>query len=137
MKHLLVLGSFAVLLVGLAGCASSGQQSSGNPQFTDLGSSPKSGLAATDGKSTDLPARLKPVTLTNLLSSDLLKPVEGLFTLGPGDSLEIEILGNAGSRTTVIVGPDGKIYYNLLPGIDIWGLTIEQARALLERELSK
>src|SRR5207245_5284512 len=31
----------------------------------------------------------------------------------------------------------GKLYFNLLPGIDVWGLTLPQAKAALERELSK
>jgi polysaccharide export outer membrane protein len=45
--------------------------------------------------------------------------------------------GNAASRATVTVGLDGKIYYSLLPGIDVMGLTVDQARARVEAELSK
>jgi len=40
---------------------------------------------------------LTAVTLTNQLSPDLLRPTESIFTLGPGDSVEIEILGNQAS----------------------------------------
>jgi protein involved in polysaccharide export with SLBB domain len=36
-----------------------------------------------------------------------------------------------------MVAPDGKIYFNLLPGVDVWGLTLAQAKARLEDELSK
>ena len=77
------------------------------------------------------------LTVTNRVDPAMLRPDNQLFTLGPGDSLEIEILGTAASRATTTVGPDGKIYFYLLPGLDVWGLTLEQARDLLERELGK
>lgn len=71
------------------------------------------------------------------LTPEMLRPASIPFTLGPGDSLEIEIIGNPNSRAIAPVGLDGKIYYNLLPGLDVWGLTLDQTRALLEKELSK
>jgi polysaccharide biosynthesis/export protein len=80
---------------------------------------------------------LTAVALTNQLNPDLLRPVANAFTLGPGDSVEIEILGNPASRALTLVGPDGKIYFSLLPGLDVWGLTLLQVRDLLERELGK
>jgi polysaccharide biosynthesis/export protein len=76
-------------------------------------------------------------TLTNQLAPELLRPGTGLFTLGPGDRLEIETLGNPASRALTVVGPDGKIYYSLLPGLDVWGMTLPQTRDLLEKELGK
>jgi polysaccharide biosynthesis/export protein len=80
---------------------------------------------------------LATVTLTNQQNPDLLRPAENLFTLGPGDSVEIEVAGTATSRAVTLVGPDGKIYYYLLPGLDVWGLTLKQTRDLLEKELAK
>jgi polysaccharide export outer membrane protein len=77
------------------------------------------------------------VKVSNHLPADLLKPSDALFTLGPGDSLEIEIVGNPLSRVVTPVGLDGKIYFHLLPGLDVWGLTLEQTREILERELDK
>src|SRR5207237_2474516 len=71
----------------------------------------------------------------NRLNADLLSPPTDSFTLGPGDRLEIEIIGDPSSRSTVIVGPDGKIYFYLLPGQDVWGLTLGQTKSLLERQL--
>jgi polysaccharide export outer membrane protein len=53
------------------------------------------------------------------------------FTLGPGDKMEIEFMGDLTSRTSVEVGPDGKIYFYLLPGIDVWGLTLPEAKDLI------
>jgi protein involved in polysaccharide export with SLBB domain len=65
-----------------------------------------------------------------------LKPSPDLFTLGPGDRLEIEVLGDPASRAITIVAPDGKLYFNFLEGIDVWGATIAQAKALLENQLA-
>jgi protein involved in polysaccharide export with SLBB domain len=80
---------------------------------------------------------LQQVSLTRKIDPAWLKPPSDLFTLGPGDHVEIEILGDPASRTLTIVGPDGKIYFNLLQGIDVWGATLSQAKAILEAELSK
>ena len=77
------------------------------------------------------------VTLTNALDPALLKPSQSLFTLGPGDAIDIELWSNPLSRAQTLVGPDGKIYYNLLPGLDVWGLTLQQTTDLLDRELAK
>jgi polysaccharide biosynthesis/export protein len=77
------------------------------------------------------------VVLTNMVAPELLKADDALFTLGPGDRLELQILGSPTTRTTTSVGPDGKIYFHLLPGMDVWGLTLQQAREQMERELAK
>lgn len=80
---------------------------------------------------------LNTVTFTNHIDPALLQPPDELFTLGPGDKLEIELIGEPLSRTETVVGPDGKIYFELLSGIDVWGQTLAQARAQIEGELSK
>jgi protein involved in polysaccharide export with SLBB domain len=67
----------------------------------------------------------------------LLNAPTNFFTLGPGDKLDIEMADETNSLTTTIVGPDGKIYFNLLPGLDVWGLTLGQTREMLEHELAK
>src|SRR5262245_319172 len=77
------------------------------------------------------------LAITNGIDPAWLKPSLELFTLGPGDRLEIELLGEPTSRTTTVVAPDGKIYFNLLPGIDVWGLTLSQAKGRIESELAK
>ncbi|MEO7297476.1 MAG: polysaccharide biosynthesis/export family protein, partial [Verrucomicrobiota bacterium] len=74
---------------------------------------------------------------TNRFDAALLQPSPELFTLGPGDRVEIELLDDLGSRTTSTVGPDGKLYFNLLPGLDVWGLTLTQTKELLEQEFAK
>ena len=89
-----------------------------------------------------LPATNNPATVTNAalkneLAADLLQPSRTPFTLGPGDAIEVEIIGNATSRALTVVGLDGKIYFSLLPGLDVWGLTLQQTQETLEKELSK
>ena len=59
------------------------------------------------------------------------------FRLGPGDRVDLEVLGRAGSRGSTFVCPDGKIYYDLLPGVDVWGVTLAESKEVLERELAK
>ncbi len=74
---------------------------------------------------------------TNQLDASLLRPTTAPFTLGPGDRLEIETLGHPETRAVTFVGPDGKLYYYLAPGLNVWGLTLGQTTDLLEKELAK
>lgn len=75
--------------------------------------------------------------LTNQIRSEWLKPPRELFQLGPGDVVEIETLGENAAKNSALVGPDGRIYYGLLPGTFVWGLTLSQTRDLLETNLTK
>jgi polysaccharide export outer membrane protein len=102
-------GLAALLSIVLAGCSAPPRAASPTPLSALPASTPES-------------ARLDPVLLQT--------PTEE-FTLGPGDRLEIEFVGDTASRATAEVGPDGKIYFNLLPGLDVWGLTLAQTRALI------
>jgi polysaccharide biosynthesis/export protein len=77
------------------------------------------------------------VELTNRPAALLLKPPSDPYRLGPGDQIEIEAVGDAASRATVTVGPDGKVYYSLLPGVSVWGLSLSETRALLQREMAR
>ena len=77
------------------------------------------------------------VAVTNQAAPGLLETPSEPFTLGPGDLLEIQIVGDPATLTTNSVGPDGKIYFNLLPGLDVWGRTLSEARALIEKEMTQ
>ena len=77
------------------------------------------------------------VAATNRVSPEWLQPSTNAFTLGPGDRVEIEVIGEPATRTVTSVGPDGRLYFHLLPGTDVWGLTLPQAKDLLEGELRK
>ena len=85
---------------------------------------------------TNAPA-LQVVTLTNQIDPQWLQPPDRLFTLGPGDRLDIDLIGETNTLTQTVVGPDGKLYFSLLPGIDVWGLTLGEAKARMESELAK
>ena len=78
---------------------------------------------------------LASVESTNTIRREWLQPSTNFFTLGPGDRLELEIMGDPASRAIVPVQPDGKVYYYLLPGIDVWGLTLAEARERIEQEM--
>jgi protein involved in polysaccharide export with SLBB domain len=71
------------------------------------------------------------------LEPSLLLPAETDFRLGPGDQLEIEVVGDLSTLAPVTVGPDGKIYYYILPGLDVWGLTLPEAHDLVADALKK
>jgi protein involved in polysaccharide export with SLBB domain len=75
--------------------------------------------------------------VTNQLDPALLRAPTNLFTLGPGDKVDIEMPDETNSLTTTVVGPDGKIYFSLLPGLDVWGLTLGQTREMIQHELSR
>jgi polysaccharide export outer membrane protein len=66
----------------------------------------------------------------------LLQPSSNEFRIGPGDQLHVEVAGNPLGEADVTVGPDGKIYYEFLPGIDVGGLTLADARSRIEGELA-
>lgn len=66
-----------------------------------------------------------------------LQPSTAEFTLGPGDRIAIDVGGESSSRVETVVGPDGKIYYEMIPGIDVWGRTLSEARTALESALKE
>jgi protein involved in polysaccharide export with SLBB domain len=129
MKTALIACLSALLL---AGCASHGSKSATFSKVPGAPSDPNFGPLGTPAM-TNVSGEVVKTPVT----PDMLQPANIPFTLGPGDSIEIEIIGNPTSRAITPVGLDGKIYYNLLPGLDVWGLTLDQTRALLEKELAK
>lgn len=86
-----------------------------------------------------IPARPVAVVDENrpALDATWLQPPKTEFTLGPGDRLVIEVAGEPASRVETVVGPDGKVYYEMLSGIDVWGKTLSQARESLEGGLKE
>jgi polysaccharide biosynthesis/export protein len=80
---------------------------------------------------------LETETMLRQPDPSLLEPPREPFRLGPGDELEIEIVGEPETMTLTRVGPDGKIYFGLLPGLDVWGLTLSEAKNLIEVEYGR
>src|SRR3954462_2784541 len=98
---------------------------------------PKFDARAEQQKKLGLVTNLTSVQGTNTIRAEWRQAPTNFYTLGPGDKLEIEILNEPTSRAMTTIGPDGKVYYHLLPGIDVWGLTLSQARDRLQQELAK
>jgi len=121
MKQTGIVFAGVLALAFLAGCKT-------GPHF-DANARTQAGLAALTNLTT--------VAVTNGVDVGLLESPSQHFTLGPGDRLEIEMVGDVTTLTTAAVGPDGKIYFNLLPGLDVWGLTLAETKALIENELTK
>jgi protein involved in polysaccharide export with SLBB domain len=116
-----------VLLSVLAGSGSYGADSDANPASAHH----RAKLATLEE------ASFSAVNLTNEIQPEWLKPPTNFFRLGPGDFIEIENLGEPEARGTALVGPDGKIYYSLLPGLAVWGLTLTETKETLEKELGR
>jgi protein involved in polysaccharide export with SLBB domain len=101
------------------------------------------GLAACHGHRRPPPAPLPAAPLAApaaVLDPPPLPPdalVPAPFVLGPGDAVEVEILGLPNTRRLCLVMPDGRIYYDLLPGLRGEGLTLEGLRALLADNLAE
>jgi protein involved in polysaccharide export with SLBB domain len=120
----------------LAGCASKGSKSATFTAVPTAGA--PSNYAALGNPGAPAVTNVTGEIVKTPLTPEMLHPTSTPFTLGPGDVIEIEIIGSATpSRVLTPVGLDGKIYYNLLPGLDVWGLTLDQTRELLEKELAK
>ena len=58
------------------------------------------------------------------------------YILGPGDSLQIELLDLPELSGTFSIGPDGTLYLPRLRAIYVEGLTVEELRTLLNQQFS-
>ncbi len=71
------------------------------------------------------------------LDPTLLQRPTTEYRLGPGDLVDIEIVGEDSTRARTVVGPDGKLYFHILPGVDVWGLTLGETRNRLAEEMRR
>src|ERR1043166_3702089 len=113
MKRISIL--FCLVLVGGIGCRTKGPSFNASETSSDF----------------------QRVALTNRIDKAWLQPPTEPYRLGPGDVIEVEVIGDANSRSSLLIGPDGKIYYSLLPGASVWGLTLGETRALLQQQLGQ
>ncbi len=121
-RTLLSLGVALLFLAGLTGCRHTGK----GPEFD-----PYAEPDSTPNKSqfTDAP-------LQDSIPPEMLRPPQKPFTLGPGDRIAIDVVEDIYGPSDTIVGPDGKIYYDLLPGLNVWGLSLDEVRKELETQLA-
>ena len=66
---------------------------------------------------------LTSVISSNQIRPEWLRPSTEPYRLGPGDRIELELLGRTGTRTTTFVCADGKVYFDLLEQRRTDGLT--------------
>ena len=131
MKHPLFIAlTIAMVLGAAAGCAHKGSD--------DRAAVWKSRYGSGSSRLTKLEdSRFETAESTNRIESAWLTSPTNLYTLGPGDSLDIESLGEPVSTTPVTVGPDGRIYYSLLPGTSVWGMTLAESKQALQTGMQK
>src|SRR5438105_13637141 len=126
----LLIGS---VLLALLGCKSAAPRSA-REGGAATASATTNHLHHPSGKTVSLDQQaFTVVATTNQLDPLWLRAPTNFFRLGPGDVIEIEMLGEATSRSSAVVGPDGKIYYGLLPGTFVWGLSLSEAKRLLDQ----
>jgi protein involved in polysaccharide export with SLBB domain len=111
------LGLLAVSIT--AGCSSPARGPSFNPRDPDD------------------PTIVRSLSVTNVIHPEWLQPPSNEYRLGPGDRIEIELIGFGDPPTDTIVGPDGRIYFHLVPGISVWGKTPSETCKALEAELAR
>ncbi len=130
----------AVILIGAVGCMQYGERfNARTPEQTkETQILQQTRPAPTVFKGSKTNVTFETVSLDSKINPEWLKPSTQPFKLGPGDKIEIELISDpTNTRTLTTVGPDGKIYFYLLPGLDVWGLTLDETRARIEEELKK
>jgi protein involved in polysaccharide export with SLBB domain len=68
--------------------------------------------------------------------AELLLPPTEPYHLGAGDLLEVEMIGVRGTRAVAPIMPDGRYYFDLLPGIKVTGMSVDEFRLRLETDLA-
>lgn len=68
-------------------------------------------------------------------ATDIPVPVE--YVLGPGDTIEVQLIGSTRGRYSLVVRRDGRISFPELGPIAVGGMTFDDARAMLEQRVSE
>lgn len=64
-------------------------------------------------------------------------PVPAEYMVGPGDTLEIQLIGNTKARYALVVGRDGRIDFPDLGPIAVSGRRFQDVRSLIEKRVSE
>jgi polysaccharide biosynthesis/export protein len=138
MKHLIRFlrcsGLPAALALLLAAC-----NTTKGPSFDPRAGADPAGAARLAGmtNATDLEEQAFAGLPRNQVKPEMLQASKDFYRLGPSDSIAVEMLGEAGTQATLTVGPDGKVYYSLLPGTMVWGMTLTEVKENLEKGLKR
>ena len=76
----------------------------------------------------------KSLTIEHVVAKQQSKFNNEAYILGPGDNLEIELVGLQELSGTFSIGPDGTIYLPRLRALHVEGLTIDELQALLTKQ---
>ncbi len=76
------------------------------------------------------------VTPSSPFSPDTDVPVPAEYVLGPGDVLEVQLIGENGGQYSLPVNRDGSVDFPDLGPIRVAGMRFEQARATIERRVT-
>ena len=79
--------------------------------------------------------QLRPVKL-NTRAVSISKPKADSDRIGPGDRLNVAILGRPESRASCVVLPDGMIYYDIAGGVKVSGLSVGEVEKKLSDALT-
>lgn len=82
-------------------------------------------------------AQFTELSVSNRIQPQWLVPPTNYYKVGPGDLLEFDLQSDKLERVQATVGPDGKVYVSLLPGVFVWGKTLAECEQLIQDELGK
>jgi protein involved in polysaccharide export with SLBB domain len=88
-------------------------------------------------RSTPAAPAMKPVIFRNGSMSIQSGEHEVPYRLGPGDLVSIDMPEDDSGPQVMPVGPDGRLYFDLSGGVEVAGLTVEQARRTMESSLRR
>jgi protein involved in polysaccharide export with SLBB domain len=64
-------------------------------------------------------------------------PVPAEYVIGPGDTLEVQLIGTTRGRYSLVVRRDGRINFPELGPIPVGGLRFDDARSMLEQRVTE
>jgi protein involved in polysaccharide export with SLBB domain len=64
-------------------------------------------------------------------------PVPSEYVIGPGDSIEVQLVGNTKVRSTLSVDREGRLRFPELGAITVGGMRFDDMRAMLEKRVSE
>lgn len=64
-------------------------------------------------------------------------PVGGAYTIGPGDSLRIDLWGSMQGKYDVVVDRNGEITLPKVGTVRVWGISYDQAKEVINKAISR
>lgn len=64
-------------------------------------------------------------------------PVPAEYVVGPGDTFEVQLIGNTKGTYSLVVGRDGRLSFPELGPLTVSGMRFEEARSMIEKRVSE